>query len=496
MVPQEASLLTLNNITKRFPGVLALDGLSIEFRKGEVHALLGENGAGKSTLIKILSGAYTPDEGYIQFGGSEYNQMNPRLAKELGIQVIYQEFNLVPTLSAAENIFLDELIGNGITVNKKAMYQKTEQLFQQMNVNLNPKTLVGDLSSAQQQIVEIAKSVSKKAKVLIMDEPSAPLSISEVKSMFDIVRKLKDDGVTIIYISHRMDELFEISDRITIMRDGTYIATKDTKDTNRQELVNLMVGRALKESYPERNTAPKETILEVESLSGNGFQNISFSLQKGEILGFSGLVGAGRTELMRAIFGAERPESGKIKLEGREVKIRRPLDAINYGIGLIPEDRKRQGVILRSTVKDNIALPNLKGLSKWQLVDSKKEIQLAEDYKSSLLIKTPTISQLVNNLSGGNQQKIVLAKWLAKNCKILIFDEPTRGIDVGAKQEIYKLMSSLAEQGVAVIMISSDMEELLGMSDRVIVLCEGRKTGEVNRDNFSQQAIMELASAN
>jgi len=494
MRQQESDTLVLHRITKRFPGVTALDGVTLSFRRGEVHALLGENGAGKSTLIKVLAGAYSPDDGEIRWEGESYPGMTPRLAKQLGIQVIYQEFNLVPTLSAAENIFLGDFLGNGFLVDRKAMNRQAAELFGRMNVALNPEAIVGDLSSAQQQIVEIAKSVSKQAKVLIMDEPSAPLSISEVAAMFEIVRKLKAEGVTIIYISHRMDELFEIADRVTVMRDGKYVGTKEIASTNREELVNLMVGRELTESYPSRSSVPRETMLEVEALSGGGFRDISFALRKGEIVGLSGLVGAGRTELARALFGADPIASGTIRIEGDAVTIRSPADAIRRGIGLIPEDRKRQGLILRSSVQRNVALPNLKELSKLSVVRSDKEAALAEAYRESLQIKTPTIGQLAVHLSGGNQQKIVLAKWLARNCKILIFDEPTRGIDVGAKQEIYKLMNTLAEQGVAILMISSDMEELLGMSDRILVLCEGRMTGELSRDRFSQQRIMELAS--
>lgn len=487
-------VLSLKNISKSFPGVLALNNVSVDFLKGEVHALLGENGAGKSTLIKVLAGAHSPDEGAICIEGDSYTDMNPRLAKQLGIQVIYQEFNLIPTLSAAENIFLGNFIGNGLIVNKKAMIQKTEELFESLHVKLDPRLLVRDMSPAQQQIVEIAKSISRDVKILVMDEPSAPLTLNEVRAMFDIVRTLKAKGVTIIYISHRMEELFEISDRITVMRDGCYISTKNTKETNRKELVSLMVGRELKETYPSRNVTPEQKVLEVRQLSGNGFQNVSFELKKGEILGFSGLVGAGRTELMRGLFGAEPTYAGEIYVEGQKVRITSPEDAIKLGIGLIPEDRKQQGVILRSTVKSNISLPNLKSLSRFTVVSTKEENAQAEEYKNSLMIKTPTLTQLVNNLSGGNQQKVVLAKWLARNCKVLIFDEPTRGIDVGAKQEIYKLMCSLAESGVGIIMISSDMEELLGMSDRVVVLCEGKISGELAKEEFEQERILDLAS--
>ncbi|WP_372814355.1 sugar ABC transporter ATP-binding protein [Paenibacillus sp.] len=487
-------VFSLRKISKSFPGVLALNDVSVDFVRGEVHALLGENGAGKSTLIKVLAGAHAPDEGEIQIGGECYKEMTPRLAKQLGIQVIYQEFNLIPTLSAAENIFLGDFIGNGWLVDKKAMVNKTKELLDSLQIQLDPRRLVRDMSPAQQQIVEIAKAISKDVKILVMDEPSAPLTINEVEAMFKIVRVLKEKGVTIIYISHRMEELFEISDRITVMRDGRYVSTQATQATNRQELVSLMVGRELKETYPSRSIKPQQTLLEVNRLSGNGFEHISFQLKKGEILGFSGLVGAGRTELARALFGVDPAHTGDIVFEGQKVNVRSPQDAIRLGMGLIPEDRKQQGVILRSTVKRNITLPSLKFLSRFGVVKTKEELGQAESFKNTLSIRTPTLEQKVNHLSGGNQQKVVLAKWLARDCKVLIFDEPTRGIDVGAKQEIYKLMCSLAESGVGIIMISSDMEELLGMSDRVIVLSSGRMTGELGREAFAQEHIMDMAS--
>jgi ribose transport system ATP-binding protein len=489
-------VLTLKKISKSFPGVLALNDVSVEFVKGEVHALLGENGAGKSTLIKILAGYHLPDDGEIQLEGATYRGMNPRMANKLGIQVIYQELNLVPPLSAAENIFLGNYIGNGFLVNKKAMFAKATELFNSLDVKLDPRKLVKDMSLAQQQIVEIAKAISKEVKLLVMDEPSASLTPTEVKAMFQIVRKLKEKGVTIIYISHRMEELFEITDRITVMRDGHYIDTKRTHETNRAELVSLMIGRDLKETYPSRNINPGKIILEVRHLSGNRFNDISFHVKKGEMLGISGLVGAGRTELVRGVFGADLTYSGEIILDGQKVTIKSPGDAIKLGIGLIPEDRKQQGVILRSTVKRNITITNLKLLSRFFVVKGKEETKQAEELKNKLFIRTPTLNQLVQHLSGGNQQKVVLSKWLSINCKILIFDEPTRGIDVGAKQEIYNLMNSLAESGVALIIISSDMEELLGMSDRIIVLCEGRKTGELTKAEFAQDRVLNLASTN
>ncbi len=490
------TILSLQNITKQYPGVTALKNFSLDIREGEIHALLGENGAGKSTLIKVISGAIAPDDGTIYFTRSrnEYNQLNPSLAKDEGVEVIYQEFNLIDSLTAAENICLGEKYGR--LVNYEIMKKKAADIFKQFNIDINPTALVSELSTAQQQIVEIAKAVSRDANILIMDEPSASLSVSEVKCLFEIIYKLKEKGVTIIYISHIIDEIFEIADRVTVMRDGNYIDTKNTSNTSRKELINLMVGRELKETYPERDTSSQEVMLEVKNLYGNGVKDISFAVKKGEILGLSGLVGAGRTEAARVIFGAEEKESGQIFINGKQVMINKPEDAIKLGIGYIPEDRKKQGCFLEKNVRWNISFANLKNISHYLIVNQKKEEQTAEKYKELLNIKTPSLYQIVKNLSGGNQQKVVLAKTLAVNSEIIIFDEPTRGIDVGTKQEIYELMCELSKQGIAIIMISSDMEEILGMSDRILVLTKGRIAGEVQKEDFSQDYILELASGN
>ena len=374
------------------------------------------------------------------------------------------------------------------------MKTKTREIFSLFNVDINPDAMVQDLPPAKQQIVEIAKAVSKNVKILIMDEPSAPLSVAEVEHMFDIIRHLKQSGVSVIYISHRLEEVFRISDRVTVMRDGQYVATKLTKETNRKELIGLMVGRELKESYPARSNPPGEIALEVKNLSGNGDKDISFSVRKGEILGISGLVGAGRTELAMLLFGADPIESGDIWVEGKPVQIQSPQDAIQNGIGLLTEDRKGKGLFLEMGVGWNISFPIIRRLSKYGIVNTKTENEIAEKYKQRINIKTPSLTQRVINLSGGNQQKVVLAKSLAAESDILIFDEPTRGIDVGAKQEIYHLMRELANNGIAILMISSEMEELLGMSDRIIVLCEGKLAGEVQREQFSQDYILDLAS--
>jgi ribose transport system ATP-binding protein len=487
-------VLSLKNITKKYPGVLALDSVSLDFFAGEVHALLGENGAGKSTMIKAVAGAITLDGGLIHAGGQDHQQMTPHLSRGMGIEVIYQEFNLVPTMSVAENIFLGDRLGNSRLVDFRAMRNKARELFRLFNVELDPDALVQDLSPAKQQIVEIAKAVSKNVKILIMDEPSAPLSVSEVERMFEIIQQLKQKGVTIIYISHRLEEVFRISDRVSVMRDGKYVTTKLTQETNRKELISLMVGRELKETYPARSNLPGEIALEVKNISGNGDRDISFAVRKGEILGISGLVGAGRTELAILLFGAAPIESGEIWVDGKPAQIRSPFDAIQHRIGLLTEDRKGKGLFLEMGVGWNITFPIVRKLSRYGVVDTKREKEISEHYRQRINIKTPNLDQRVINLSGGNQQKVVLAKALAAESAVLIFDEPTRGIDVGAKQEIYHLMCELANNGNAILMISSDMEELLGMSDRILVLCEGKLAGEVQKAQFSQDVILDLAS--
>ena len=488
------TILSVRDITKDYPGVRAIDHLSFDVEEGEVHALIGENGAGKSTLIKTLSGAITPTSGTIIIKGREFSEMNPKLAKEQGIGVIYQEFTLVPGISAAENVFLGEKTSKGIFVNIKERERRAKELFDEMHVEIDVSRPVRDLSPACQQIVEIAKAVSRDVKILIMDEPTAPLTVSEVETLFHVVRDLNKKGVTIIYISHRLEELFEIADRVTVMRDGAYVGTERIEDIDRKRLIAMMAGRELKESYPARKVEVGEEVLRVEHLSGNGDRDISFTLHRGEILGFAGLVGAGRTELMRVIYGADSLESGKIFIHGKEVRIRSCSDAIQNGIGYIPEDRKAHGVFLPMTIKWNTVINNLKTFSNGLFVDTKKENRAAKEYQEKFRIKTPSLEQQVKNLSGGNQQKVVLAKTLAANSEIVIFDEPTRGIDVGAKQEIYKLMNELVEGGKSILMVSSDMPELLGMSDRVVVIYEGEKTGEVAKAEFDQNYILDLAS--
>jgi ribose transport system ATP-binding protein len=489
------NMLVFQNITKTYPGVTALFDVSVEIRKGEVHALVGENGAGKSTLIKTCTGAVVPDSGKIIVNGKEFSAMTPMLSKENGIAVIYQEFNLVGERSVAENIFLGRALRKGIRIDRRVMEKKASEIFKRFNINIKPDSLVKNLTVGYQQIVEIAKAVSQDTNLLVMDEPSAPLGVQEVQHMFAIVDQLKSQGVTIIYISHRLDEIFRLCDRVTIMRDGHYIETLNTADTNVDHLVQEMVGRELKETYPSRSSpVGDEVVLEARKLYGNGLHNISFKLHRGEVLGLGGLIGSGRTELAELFFGVKQKVSGEILVNGKSVEYKTPHTAIQQGIALVPEDRKRQGVLLEIDVKGNISMAILNRISTFSVVNKPKEKNIAENYKKDLLIKTPSIYQKIKNLSGGNQQKVIIAKWLAAAQDIIIFDEPTRGIDVGAKYEIYKLINTLVESGKTLLLISSEMEELIGMADRILVLAEGRITGELDKKEFSQERIMAFAS--
>ncbi len=489
------TILELKGITKTYPGVVALNNVSVSFEKGEVHALLGENGAGKSTLIKVLSGAIIPNSGEILIDGKAYEQMTPHMAQEAGIGVIYQEFNLVPSLSIADNIFLGSEIRHGIIRDRKAMLKKANELMESLGISINASTLVEDLAIAYQQIVEIVKAAARDVKVLVMDEPTAPLTNNEVELMFDLIQRLKDRGTTIIYISHRIEELFRISDRVTVLRDGQYIETKVTQETSREELIKLMVGRTLKEQFPVRDCEFGDVVLEVNHLYASDFlKDISFKLHRGEILGVAGLVGSGRTELARAIFGADKQQYGEIKLSGNVVNIDSPRKAKENGIALIPEDRKQQGVLLKMSVGHNITLASIKQMLRNGLINRKKETEEINSYVEKLRIKTPSTRQLVKNLSGGNQQKVVLARWLSAQSQILIFDEPTRGIDVGAKHEIYLLMNELVKNGHSIIMISSELPEIMGMSDRIIIMNQGKVAGEIAIDEATQDLIMDAAA--
>lgn len=490
------NILELKHITKLYPGVVALNDVSLEVRRGEILALVGENGAGKSTLIKTCSGAITPTQGEIVINGKSFTGMTPQTSEQNGIGVIYQEFNLVGDLSVAENIFLGRAIRKGMVIDLKAMERESKKILDSLNIKINPKTLVKTLSVGYQQMVEIAKAVSQNAKLLIMDEPSAPLTSAEVEAMFAIVDKLKAGGVSIIYISHRLDEIFRLADRITILRDGQYVTTLNTDETNKDELVKYMVGRQLTEVYPKRDEicVKDEVIFEAVNVSGNGDKNISFKIHRGEVLGLGGLVGAGRTEFAELMFGMRPKTAGKFIFKGKEISPKTPKDAIELGIGLVPEDRKKEGALLGMSIRCNINMPIYQRISKGTVINEKKEEEIAQTYRKEISIKTPTLDQLVKNLSGGNQQKVILAKWLAADSELLIFDEPTRGIDVGAKQEIYTVINHLVEQGKTVLMISSEMEELMGMSDRILILAEGNMTGELNKSEFNQERIMQLAS--
>ncbi len=488
------TILELKNITKDFPGVRALDEVSLTFRKGEVHAIAGENGAGKSTFIKIITGAIQPTKGSIIFDGKEIRDNSPAFSMRMGITAIYQEFNLFSSLSVAENIFYGRYPVNKGVIDYHKMYEQTDMLMGRLGVSIPGTALVKDLSVGFQQIVEIAKAVYGDAKLIIMDEPSAPLTEKEVGSLMQIIRTLKADGITIIYISHRLEEIFEVCDRVSVFRDGRYISTSDVKETDTDQLIRLMVNRELGNQYPEKDYQKGAKVLEVSGLNTDILKDISFEAYEGEILGLAGLVGAGRTEIARAIFGADKISSGKIYLKGEELHVKQPMDAIRAGIGLIPEDRKRHGIFLKDSVRRNITFARLKSICRGGFLNTKPEKEAAEKFVELLGIKTPTYEQLVGNLSGGNQQKVVLAKWLFSDSRVLIFDEPTRGIDVGAKQEIYRLMVDLVKQGKTVIMISSDLPEMIGMADRIIVLHEGRISGMIEKSEYSQEKIMTYAS--
>ncbi|WP_352408886.1 sugar ABC transporter ATP-binding protein [Lawsonibacter hominis] len=490
------NILEIKGLTKLYPGVVALDHVDLSVRRGEVHAIVGENGAGKSTLIKSITGAIVPDEGVIRFDGKEYTHLEPKLSSDAGIGVIYQEFNLVPGLTVAENVFMGNYAGNGVTVDFKTMRKRAEETMDKVGVRIPADKMVSELTVGHQQIVEIMRSLVKEIKLLIMDEPTAPLTANEVEQLFKIVNTLRGQGITIIYISHRMEEIFELADRVSVMRDGTYITTLDVDKTNIKELIQYMVGRELRDEYPQRNTPIGGELLRAEHLSGNGVEDISFTLHKGEILGFAGLLGCGRTETIELLYGAKKRTGGKVFLNGKEINVRNTTEAMKLGLGLVPEDRKRTGAFLNMTIVWNTGISCIKkklvkGLG---VVDTRKERALAEEYVKKLRTKTPSVDQWVANLSGGNQQKVVVAKMLATDADILIFDEPTRGIDVGAKQEMYQLIRQLVDEGKSVILISSEMGEVMGLSDRIVVLYEGRQMGVLEREAFSQEKILSLAS--
>ena len=494
---REEYVLELEHIRKEYPGVVALKDVTLQLRPGEVLGLIGENGAGKSTLIKCCSGAVIPTSGKIKVNGKEFDRMTPQLAAENGIAIIYQEFNNVGELSAAENLFLGRPIRNGVMIDRKAMEAEAAKAFDQLQIKINPRELVKNLSVGYQQMIEIAKAIQQNAKVLIMDEPSAPLTTNEVENMFKVVELLRKQGVSIIYISHRLEEIFRLSDRIEVIRDGEYVTTLITPEATVDELIKLMVGREMTQKYPERKPCIdySKVMLELKDVCGNGDKNMNLKIHAGEVLGLGGLVGAGRTELAEVIFGSKPKESGQIILNGKEINPKSPREAIDLGIALVPEDRKRHGALLTNSIKNNINMPIYERISTASVINSSIEKANAEKYRKDIQIKCPTVNMLVKNLSGGNQQKVILGKWLAADSQLIIFDEPTRGIDVGAKYEIYKLINDLVESGRSVLMISSEMEELIGMSDRIIVLAEGEMTGELQKEEFNADTIMTFASA-
>lgn len=490
-------ILTMKGIDKSFPGVHALDHVDFEVKKGEVHALMGENGAGKSTLMKVLTGIYKKDSGTITYEGKEVEFHNTREAQHAGIVIVHQELNMLGHLTVAQNIFIGREFKKGIAIDDKKMNEEAKKLFDRLNIDIDPTETMSNLTVGKQQMCEIAKAISHDAKVIIFDEPSAALTETEIDELFKIIRDLRKQQLGIVYISHRMDEIKVITDRVTVMRDGTYVGTLITEDSTKDDIINMMVGRVIYEDPKQHSMVAEDApvVLKVEHLNaGRMVQDVSFELRKGEILGFSGLMGAGRTETARAIFGADPKESGDIYINGKKVVINSPEDAVKCGIGYLSEDRKRYGIVVQKTVAENSTMATLEKYMKGLFINKKAERDVSQKYVDSLATKTPSVNQLVVNLSGGNQQKVVIAKWLVRNCDILIFDEPTRGIDVGAKNEIYKLMNRLAEDGKSIIMISSEMTEILRMSDRIVVMCEGKKTGEIAIEEASQEAIMNMAT--
>lgn len=490
-------LLTMSGMVKSFPGVQALRGVNLTLHAGEVLALIGENGAGKSTLMKLLGGAQHADAGEIFIAGRQLIAQSPQEAREAGIAVIYQEFNLIPALSAYENIFLGQEIVRAGLLDHRSERRRAAELFQRLGVEIDLDIPCRRLTTAQQQLVEIAKALARQARIIVMDEPTAALTSHETERLFEIIRDLRRHGIGIIYISHRLEEIFTIADRVMVMRDGANVDERPIGQMTRAELIERMVGRELKDEFPPRSVTLGPPRLEVSGLRrGRAVRDVSFSVARGEILALTGLVGAGRTETARLLFGADPLEAGEIRLDGHRLDIRSPRDAIAAGIGLLTEDRKLQGLVLGASVRENFGLPNLARLSRFGFVLGRRERDEFARYTQLLKIRTPHQEQLARNLSGGNQQKVVLAKWLARNCDVLVFDEPTRGIDVGAKYEIYVLMNDLAAEGKAIVMISSELPEVLGMADRIVVMHEGRVTGEItDARKATQEQVMQLAVA-
>ncbi|MGN0415598.1 MAG: sugar ABC transporter ATP-binding protein [Agathobacter sp.] len=490
-------IVSMEDITKTFPGVKALDHVQFHLRAGTVEALLGENGAGKSTLMKILSGVYTRDSGKLEIFGKEYGDLTPKEAQKAGVAIIHQELNMCRHLTVAENMFLGREKTNGFALKNAQMEEEAKKILDELGVDIDPKQPVGELSVAKQQMIEIAKALSVNAKILVMDEPTSALTSKEIEDLFRIIHKLKDDGCGIVYISHRLEELQHITDHVTIMRDGQYITEGDFKSMTMDQIIQNMVGREIKEKFPRVSCKKGKKVFEVKNLNaGRLVRNINFSLYEGEIVGIAGLMGAGRTETTRAIFGVDPKESGEIYLDGKEITINKPMDAIKAGVVLAPEDRKKDGLCTKLSIRQNLALPNLDLVcNKAGVISAKKEEELCEKAIKDLTIKVANLESDAATLSGGNQQKVVVGKWLARNSRVVIFDEPTRGIDVGAKVEIYHLMNQLKQAGIAVLFVSSEMPEVMGIADRIIVMCDGRITGEVKSEDATQEHILELATS-
>ncbi len=491
------TILTMKDVDKSFIGVHALKKAYLELKKGEVHALMGENGAGKSTLMKVLTGIYSKDNGKIIYKNEEVEFFNPKDAQEAGIVIVHQELNMMNHLTVAQNIFIGREIMRGKFIDDKKMNNEAKKLFDKLNIDINPNETMGNLTVGKQQMCEIAKAISQEAEVIVFDEPTAALTDSEIDELFKIIKDLRSKGIGIIYISHRMDEINLITDRVTVMRDGEYVGTLITKDSTKEDIISMMVGRTIYEAPKEKSNVLEDapTVLRVENLcAGKNVKNVSFELRKGEILGFSGLMGSGRTETARAIFGADKIYSGTIYINDKKLEVKNPIDAVRAGIGYLSEDRKRYGIVLDKTVTENSTLASLDEFINGIFINKNKEKNVCKEFIDKLKTKTASTETAVITLSGGNQQKVVIAKWLVRNCDILIFDEPTRGIDVGAKSEIYSLMNELVAQGKSIIMISSELPEILRMSDRVIVMSEGRITGEIPIEEATQESIMYKAT--
>lgn len=488
----------MTGINKSFSGVHVLKDIHFNVAKGEVHALMGENGAGKSTLIKILSGVYTRDNGVVKVKGEEVSFTNPKEAEERGINIIHQELNIIPHLTVTQNMFLGKELTFGKLgfLNKKAMKDATLESLKELGVtNINPDDLAGNLSVGQQQMIEIARALATKSELIIMDEPTAALTDREIEVLFEVVNSLRERGVSIIYVSHRMEEIFKICDRITVLRDGEYIGTENIKETSFDEVVRMMVGRELGERFPVRNAAIGDVVFEVKDLELESFfANVNLEVRAGEILGVAGLMGAGRTEIMETIFGYRKKSKGKIFLNGKELVINHPIDAIKAGLAFVTEDRKDKGLVINASIRENISLTNMNSFSNKGIVSKSKEVELVNKLMEKLHVRAAGMSQEVKRLSGGNQQKVVIAKWIGISPKVLLLDEPTRGVDIGAKKEIYSIMNELSENGVAIIMVSSELPEVLGVSDRIMVLHEGKVTKVLNREEADQEKIMVAAT--